>query len=146
MPDSAPKAGLQTKKWYCPGKHRWCDATVLDRIVAMSEHHDTVTFPTEQLESFSTRVFEFFDVPSDDAKLAASVLASSDLRGIDSHGISRLPIYAKYLADGTINPCPQVTIVRESLSTATVDGDNGLGLIVGPRANAIAMSKAELSF
>jgi len=47
------------------------------------------------------------------------------------------------LSVGRINPKPNISIVRESLSTATVDGDNGLGLVVGPWANAIAMDKAD---
>ena len=104
---------------------------------------ETVSFPTKQLEEFSARIFANFGVPEADAVLAANVLASSDLRGIDSHGICRLPIYAQYLADGTTNPQPNVTVVRQSPSTATVDGDNGLGLVVGPKANDIAMEKAE---
>lgn len=104
---------------------------------------ETVLFPADRLEEFSARVFAHFGVVETDARLAAKVLASSDLRGIDSHGISRLPIYAKYLADGTTNPRPNITVVRQSPSTATVDGDNGLGLVVGPKANDMAMEKAD---
>lgn len=103
---------------------------------------DTLLFPADQLQQFSARVLAYFGVPENDARLAASVLASSDLRGIDSHGISRLPIYAQYLADGSTNPQPNITVVRQSPSTATVDGDNGLGLVVGPKANDMAMEKA----
>jgi LDH2 family malate/lactate/ureidoglycolate dehydrogenase len=44
---------------------------------------------------------------------------------------------------GKINPTPNIKILRESPSTASVDGDNGLGLVVGPKANQIAMDKAE---
>lgn len=104
---------------------------------------ETVSFPAERLQEFSARVFANFGVPADDAKLAAAVLAASDLRGIDSHGICRLPIYAQYLGDGTTNPQPNITVIRQTPSTATVDGDNGLGLVVGPRANEIAMEKAD---
>ena len=68
---------------------------------------------------------------------------TSDLRGIDSHGVARLHTYFDMLAFGRINPRPNIRVVRETPSTATVDGDNGLGLVVGPRANAIAMEKAE---
>ncbi len=100
------------------------------------------TFPSEVLRNFSARVFEHFGVPEDEARLAASVLACADLRGIDSHGVARLHTYFDMLELGRINPKPKVAIVRESASTATVDGDNGLGLVVGPKANAIAMKKA----
>ena len=74
--------------------------------------------------------------------LAAEILALSDLRGIESHGVARLHSYFDMLDLGRINPRPQLEIVRESASTATVDGDNGLGLVVGPKANQIAMEKA----
>jgi len=101
------------------------------------------TYPIEKLQEFSRRVFEHFGVPAQDAQTASEVLATSDLRGIESHGVARLRSYFDMLTLGRINPKPEVTIVRESPSTATVDGDNGLGLVVGPRANEIAMDKAE---
>jgi LDH2 family malate/lactate/ureidoglycolate dehydrogenase len=101
------------------------------------------TYPTEQLREFSTRVFLHFGVPPDDARQAAEVLAASDLRGIDSHGVARLHTYFDMLTLGRINPRPNVRVVRELPGTATVDGDNGLGLVVGPWANRVAMAKAE---
>ena len=104
---------------------------------------DTVrTYPVERLREFSTRVFESFGVPPDDARLAADVLAAADLRGIDSHGVARLHAYYELLDAGMINPRPNLRVVRELPGTATVDGDNGLGLVVGAKANAIAMDKA----
>jgi L-2-hydroxycarboxylate dehydrogenase (NAD+) len=101
------------------------------------------TFPIEQLREFSVRVFAAFGVPEEDARLAADVLAGADLRGIDTHGVARLPQYVEMLRHGRINPRPQIRVDRETPSTATVDGDNGLGLVVGPRANRMAMEKAE---
>lgn len=104
---------------------------------------ETRTYPIEHLREFSTRVFRHFEVPEEDARLAADVLARADLRGIDSHGVGRLHTYFDMLDQGRINPRPALKILRESPSTATVDGDNGLGLVVGPRANEIAMDKAD---
>src|SRR3989442_12249996 len=101
------------------------------------------TYPIEQLREFSTRVFEHFGVSAGDAHQAADVLAAGDLRGIDSHGIARLHTYFDLLSLGRINPRPNVRVVRELPGTATVDGDNGLGLVVGPKANALAMDKAD---
>ncbi|HSU17564.1 Ldh family oxidoreductase [Longimicrobium sp.] len=101
------------------------------------------TFPIERLREFSTRVFAACGVPEEDAALAAGVLASADLRGIDTHGVARLPQYHEMFEQGRINPRPNIHAVRESPATATVDGDNGLGLVVGPRANEMAMEKAE---
>src|SRR6478672_2812897 len=95
------------------------------------------------LRNFSTQVFMHFGVPQGDAEQAAGVLAKSDLRGIDSHGVARLHTYFEMLEMGRINPRPKIQIIREKASVATVDGDNGLGLVVGPKANEIAMEKAE---
>jgi LDH2 family malate/lactate/ureidoglycolate dehydrogenase len=101
-----------------------------------------VTFAAESLRSFVEGVFVALDVPPGDAATAADVLVSSDLRGIDSHGVARLPTYVGCLRQRMINPTPTVRVVRETPSTATVDGDNGLGLVVGPAANRIAIAKA----
>ena len=103
---------------------------------------ESLTFPIEQLREFSSQVFRHFGVPDDDAALAAQVLAASDLRGIESHGVARLHSYFDMLELGRINPKPRIRVLRQSASTATVDGDNGLGLVVGPRANEICMDKA----
>jgi L-2-hydroxycarboxylate dehydrogenase (NAD+) len=100
-------------------------------------------FSIEVLREFCTRVFLHFGVPKNDAIEAAEVLASADLRGIDSHGVARLHSYFDMLSEGRINPKPEIRVVRSTLSTATVDGDNGLGLVVGPQANRIAMDMAE---
>jgi LDH2 family malate/lactate/ureidoglycolate dehydrogenase len=100
-------------------------------------------YPIERLHEFCTRVFLHFGVPQTEARLAADVLATSDLRGIESHGVARLHTYFDMLSFGRINPRPSMRIVRQTPSTATVDGDNGLGLVVGPQANTIAMDKAE---
>jgi len=103
---------------------------------------ESLTQPIERLHEFSARVFMHFGVPQDDAHIAADVLAAADLRGVDSHGVARLHAYFDMLALGRINPKPNIRIIRELPGTATVDGDNGLGLVVGPKANVIAMEKA----
>ena len=100
-------------------------------------------FPAERLREFTEQVFRQLGVPQEDARVAADVLSCADRRGIDSHGVARLGTYVELLAAGRINPRPSPRIVRESPSTATLDGDNGLGLVVGPRANNLAMEKAE---
>jgi len=103
---------------------------------------ETTVYSAYQLFEFSERVFRHFGVPEDDARTAATVLQAADLRGIDSHGVARLHSYFDMLQLGRIDPKPKITIARESPSTATVDGGNGLGLVVGPKANEIAMEKA----
>lgn len=102
------------------------------------------TLDAEYLLDFTTKVFLHFGVPSEDARTAAGVLSKADLRGIDSHGVARLRTYVDMFLIGRINPRPNVRLVREKKSVATVDGDGGLGLVVGPRANEIAMEKASV--
>ena len=127
----AERLGPRLASYLIPGRHDDADNPA-----------ETTTYPIERLREFSTRVFIHCGVPEPDARLAADVLATSDLRGIDSHGVARLHTYFDMLALGRINPRPTVKIVRQTPSTATVDGDNGLGLVVGPQANAIAIEKA----
>ena len=108
----------------------------------MSNPEEPRSYPIERLGEFSERVFRHFGVPEADARQAADVLMTSDLRGIESHGVARLHTYFDMLTLGRINPRPRIRIVRQLPGTATVNGDNGLGLVVGPMANAIAMEKA----
>jgi L-2-hydroxycarboxylate dehydrogenase (NAD+) len=100
-------------------------------------------YPIEHLHGFATRMFEHFGIPAEDARRAADVLAASDLRGIDSHGVARLHAYFVMFQMGRINPRPTLRVLRSTASTATVDGDNGLGLVVGPKVNDMCMDKAE---
>jgi L-2-hydroxycarboxylate dehydrogenase (NAD+) len=104
---------------------------------------ETKVFPIETLREF--RVFLHFGLTENDATQAADVLACADLRGIDSHGVARLHTYFDMLSLGRINPRPQIKLLRSTSSTASVDGDNGLGLVVGPEANRIAMDMAQKS-
>ena len=108
----------------------------------MSELHIT-TFKPETLRQFIERVFLSFEIPMSDARQAADVLLAADLKGIDSHGVARLRTYVDMLTHGRINPKPKIKIVREFKSVCTIDGDNGLGLVVGPAANRVAMDKAD---
>lgn len=78
----------------------------------------------------------------EDAALATTVLLRADLRGIDSHGIARLSGYVRLWEAGRVNARPSVKVIHETSSTATIDGDSGLGLVVAPRAMRLAMEKA----
>ena len=97
----------------------------------------------DKLRNFTEAVFKRIGCPEKDAALAADVLIASDLRGIDSHGVARLSGYIRLWEKKRINPTPNITIVHETPSTATVDGDSGLGLVVAPFAMKLAIEKAE---
>ncbi|UKJ06981.1 Ldh family oxidoreductase [Solitalea lacus] len=101
------------------------------------------TFNVEKLRQFTVEVFLKMGVPINDAELAADVLIKADLRGIDSHGVARLSGYVRLWQKGRINPTPTIRIVHETPSTATIDGDAGLGLVVAPKAMEVAIAKAE---
>jgi len=95
------------------------------------------------LESFANQIFLKMGVPALDAALAASVLIKADLRGIDSHGMARLSGYVRLWEKKRINSDPKWRIEYESPSTASLNGDGGLGLVIGPKAMEIAIEKAK---
>lgn len=97
----------------------------------------------KRLRKFTENIFLALGCPKKDAKLAADVLVSADLRGVDSHGVARLSGYVRLYDHGRLNPNPQIKIIHESPSTAVIDGDKGLGLVVAPFAMQIAMKKAK---
>jgi LDH2 family malate/lactate/ureidoglycolate dehydrogenase len=102
-------------------------------------------FSLESLRSFTESLLQHMGCSREDASLAAEVLLSADLRGIDSHGIARLSGYVRLWEAKRINAKPNIRVVHETPSTAVVDGDGGLGLVVGPKAMEIAMDKARVA-
>ena len=100
-------------------------------------------FTENTLREFTESVFLAIGCSKEHAALAADVLVASDLRGIDSHGVARLSGYVRLWEKKRINATPNITIVHETATTATVDGDAGLGLVVAPFAMKLAMEKAE---
>jgi LDH2 family malate/lactate/ureidoglycolate dehydrogenase len=102
------------------------------------------TFPEERLRNFTQNVFLKMGCNEKDAVLAADVLLRSDLRGIDSHGVARLSGYIRLWEKQRINATPNIRIVHETPTTATIDGDAGLGLVVAPFAMKVAMEKAAI--
>lgn len=102
-----------------------------------------ITFSEEKLRTFTQSVFTQMGCSEEHAKLATDVLIKSDLRGIDSHGVARLSGYVRLWEKKRINATPNIRIVHETPTTATIDGDAGLGLVVAPFAMQIAIEKAE---
>ncbi|MDO3644550.1 Ldh family oxidoreductase [Mucilaginibacter sp. L3T2-6] len=95
------------------------------------------------LRKFTQTVFSAMGCSNEHAALAADVLLQADLRGIDSHGVARLIGYVRLWENKRINTRPNISIVHETATTATVDGDAGLGLVVAPFAMRLAIQKAE---
>jgi LDH2 family malate/lactate/ureidoglycolate dehydrogenase len=101
------------------------------------------TFSYDRLYQFTHAVFLKMGCSLQDATTAATVLISADLRGIDSHGVARLSGYLRLWEAGRINPKPNIKVVYQTPSTAVVDGDAGLGLVVAPFAMQVAIDKAK---
>lgn len=100
-------------------------------------------FSAEQLRTFTKNIFQSIGFSEEDATLAATVLIAADLRGVDSHGIARLAGYVRLFDHGRLNPTPTIKIVHQTPSTAVVDGDAGVGLVVGPKTMEIVIEKAK---
>jgi len=95
------------------------------------------------LRAFTKNIFLSIGCSEEHANLATDVLIKADMRGIDSHGVARLIGYVRLWEKGRINARPNIKIVHETPTTATIDGDAGLGLVTAPFAMQIAIQKAE---
>jgi L-2-hydroxycarboxylate dehydrogenase (NAD+) len=96
-----------------------------------------------KLLDFATALFKSIGCSQPHADCAAKALLAADLRGIDSHGIARLSGYVRLWEVKRVNATPQIKILHETPSTAVMDGDSGLGLIVAQEAMQVAIQKAK---
>jgi LDH2 family malate/lactate/ureidoglycolate dehydrogenase len=103
---------------------------------------DTVYVPVDVVESFMVDVFAGLGTPTEEARICADVLIASDLRGIESHGVGRLKYYYDRIQAGVQSTTTHFEIVRETETTAVVDGHHGMGHVIAHRAMRMAMDKA----
>jgi len=109
----------------------------------MSEH---IAFLFEDLTDYVVRFFQALNVPEIDARIAADVLVSADLRGINSHGVIRLySYYGDRLKKGVVDPVSNIRTIKESPATLALDGGNGLGQVIAYRAMSRCIEMAEVS-
>jgi L-2-hydroxycarboxylate dehydrogenase (NAD+) len=100
----------------------------------------------DTMERFMADVFRGVGVPDEDARICAEVLITADKRGIDSHGIGRLkPIYYDRIKEGIQNTITNFEVIRETPTTAVVDGHDGMGHVIAKRAMSMAIEKAKKS-
>ncbi|ULT43149.1 Ldh family oxidoreductase [Niabella defluvii] len=102
----------------------------------------TQTYQYNQLYNFTVAVFNKMGCSPEQSEAAAHVLLAADLRGVDSHGVARLSGYIRLWEAERVNARPGIKVIHETPSTAVVDGDRGLGLVVAPFAMKIAIEKA----
>jgi len=98
--------------------------------------------PAAVLERFAGEVFRRLGVPEEEARICAEVLLAADLRGIASHGVSRLRYYVERIRAGRQSPRTAIEVVRETETTAVWDGHHGMGHVIAYRAMQSAMEKA----
>jgi len=98
----------------------------------------------KKLIEFAAKALQKIGVPEEDAQITARILVAADLRGVESHGIvSLVPFYIKGIQAGIINAKPKIEVFSQAPSTATMDGDHGLGFVVGHHAMMEAIHRAE---
>ena len=104
---------------------------------------DEVRVPWEALKAFSSAVFRRVGLPPEDAELEAEVLVWANLRGIDSHGVLRIPWYVELVDQGVMNPRPNIRIEKETPATLLIDADGAFGPVVTTFAMKRVMQKAK---
>jgi len=107
----------------------------------MSENSYTV--PAGKLQDYVGRLFERSGMSREDAVYSAYAMVQTNLWGIDSHGVLRAPIYVERLNSGAVNAAPNMKKVRGGLALEVLDGDDGLGYVVGKAAIERAIELAE---
>lgn len=96
------------------------------------------------ITDFVVEAFKGYGIPEEDAKICADVLLESDKRGIESHGVNRFkPIYLDRIKAGIQNPVTNFEVVKETKTTAVVDGHDGMGQVIGVKSMNMAIEKAK---
>ena len=104
---------------------------------------ETMYIPVDVIHDFMVDVFEGVGTPPEDARICADVLIASDLRGIESHGVGRLKYYYDRIEAGVQFTKTEMEIVKETETTAVVDGHHGMGHVIAYRSMRLAMDKAK---
>lgn len=102
----------------------------------------SVRVPVEKLVVFMQDVLVAMGIPAEDSKIIADVLITSDLWGVTSHGIAHLKMYHERMKAGLHLPVTNWKIIKDTPTTAVMDGGNGMGMVVGNHAMKIAIEKA----
>ncbi len=102
----------------------------------------TYTLPWQDLHDFSTRIFTALGLPEDHAKQEADTLMWANLRGIDSHGVVRIPWYVQNTQNGVMNPNPDIRVTVETPAVALIEADRAYGPVVTNMAADMAVEKA----
>lgn len=100
-------------------------------------------FTADSLRNFANQVFDKVGLPKQDSRLLSDALVMTELRGVDTHGIMRVPFYARGFLQGKLNPHPLPRLLHDEYAVARIDGDNGIGHIVAQYAMGQAIERAK---
>lgn len=101
-----------------------------------------VKLDISNLRRFCENIFMKVGLSQEDAFTVADSLIFAELKGLDSHGIIRFPFYVQRLKEGGTNARPRIRKIKEKAASVLLDGDNGMGQVVGMYATRLAMKKA----
>jgi len=108
-----------------------------------TEHHGELVYASaEATVNFGTLLLSAHGVPDEDGRIVANCLVGADLRGVDTHGMVRLPGYLGRVRRGLVDPAPKLEARQITPACALMDGNNGLGQVVATRAMAAAIAMA----
>jgi ureidoglycolate dehydrogenase (NAD+) len=96
----------------------------------------------KDLQNFTREVLVRAGVSEEDADIEAEVIVWANLRGVDSHGVLRIPSYLEFIKKGVMNTRPNIQILKETPATLVIDADYALGPVVTTRAMRRVMAKA----
>ncbi len=102
----------------------------------------SVRVPVDKVTAFMRASLAAMGIPAEDVNVITDVLITSDLWGIPSHGIAHLRMYHERIKAGLQLPVTSITTVRETETTAVLDGGNGMGMVIAHRAMRLAIDKA----
>ncbi len=102
-----------------------------------------ITLDWKTITDFVVEAFKAYGIPQEDAEIAADVLIEADRRGIESHGVNRFkPIYIDRIKEGIQQPVTKFEVIRETKTTAVVDGHHGMGQVIAYKSMQMAIDKA----
>ena len=99
----------------------------------------TETINVASLTQLSVDAFRNAGLSVDDAEISARILVDADMMGLSTHGVVRIPVYTNRLLRGGVDPNAVVSVDRPAPSLAVIDGNNGLGTVVGGKALEVAL-------
>ena len=104
---------------------------------------ENFTYPKEKLELLASRLLKAGGLREEDAKTIATDLVFADMRGLSSHGISRIPMYLKRIDCNCVKPQPDIKVKKVSMAALKVNGDDGMGFLVAHKAMEEAMKLSD---